>query len=296
MTNLQEGHEYNFRIYAQNAAGLSEKPAEIKPAVQAKLPFGQLFLLDNSHCSLLPLLHTCFACITEKPSAPKDIKVTSTNKGSISVAWQPPEDDGGSPITGYILETCRSTSSTWMEAGKVDGFRTSHEITGLVDNAQYYVRVFAENQAGISKKYSDLDEPVFARKPIGRIISTLPHLHLTLLPSKFQCPFYPPDPPGAPQNLAVPQVDRDQVTLTWEAPETDGGSEITDYIIEAKGPKDSDFYILAKVDSSRLKYTATGLRPGQKYEFRVKAKNSAGVSQFHAELSEAVTTKAPISE
>ena len=39
--SLQEGHEYYFRVYAQNAAGLSEKPAEIKPAVKARLPFGK---------------------------------------------------------------------------------------------------------------------------------------------------------------------------------------------------------------------------------------------------------------
>lgn len=39
-TNLQEGHDYYFRVFAQNAAGLSEKPAEVKPAVTAKLPFG----------------------------------------------------------------------------------------------------------------------------------------------------------------------------------------------------------------------------------------------------------------
>ena len=70
VTNLQEGHEYSYRIYSQNAAGLSEKPAEIKPPVQAKLPF-------------------------EKPSAPKDLVVTATDKGSISVAWQAPENDGG---------------------------------------------------------------------------------------------------------------------------------------------------------------------------------------------------------
>ena len=109
----------------------------------------------------------CFS-FSEKPSAPKEIQVTSTDKGSISVAWQPPENDGGSPITGYILETCRSTSSTWMEAGKLDGSTLSHDITGLVESAQYYVRVFAENQAGISKRGTDLDEPVFARKPFSK--------------------------------------------------------------------------------------------------------------------------------
>ena len=41
VTNLQEGHDYSFRVFAQNQAGLSQPPAEIKPAIKAKLPFGK---------------------------------------------------------------------------------------------------------------------------------------------------------------------------------------------------------------------------------------------------------------
>jgi hypothetical protein len=53
VTNLQEGHEYTYRLYAQNAAGLSEKPAEIKPAVQAKLPFGIYLFICISYSNSL---------------------------------------------------------------------------------------------------------------------------------------------------------------------------------------------------------------------------------------------------
>jgi hypothetical protein len=93
--------------------------------------------------------------------------VTSTDKGTIGVAWQPPEDNGGSAITEYIIESCRSTSSTWMEAGKVDGNTVNFDVDSLVDNAQHYIRVFAKNEAGISKKSAELDQPAFARKPIS---------------------------------------------------------------------------------------------------------------------------------
>lgn len=40
VTNLQEGHDYAYRVFAQNAAGLSEKAAESLP-VKAKLPYGE---------------------------------------------------------------------------------------------------------------------------------------------------------------------------------------------------------------------------------------------------------------
>ena len=41
-TKLTEGHEYYYRVFAKNAAGLCEKPAELKPAVKTQLPFGLL--------------------------------------------------------------------------------------------------------------------------------------------------------------------------------------------------------------------------------------------------------------
>ena len=129
--------------------------SQLKSNLQSKQNYP---LVSISICSLIHLFINLFP---DKPSAPRDLVVTTTDKGQISVAWQPPENNGGSPITEYILETCRSTSSTWMEAGKVDGSTLSHDITSL-DNAQYYVRVFAKNEAGISKKYVDLNQPVFA--------------------------------------------------------------------------------------------------------------------------------------
>ena len=39
-TNLQGGHDYFFRVFANNAAGLSDEPAEVKQDVAAQLFFG----------------------------------------------------------------------------------------------------------------------------------------------------------------------------------------------------------------------------------------------------------------
>lgn len=40
VTGLYEGHDYYLRVYTQNAAGLSEQGAEIRPPIRAQLPFG----------------------------------------------------------------------------------------------------------------------------------------------------------------------------------------------------------------------------------------------------------------
>ena len=71
---------------------------------------------------------------------------------------------------------------------------------------------------------------------------------------------------------------------------------MTSYTVEMKGEKDLEYYTLGKVDNILPKYTALGLRPGEKYSFRVKARNSAGYGEEGAEFDEPITTKEAISE
>jgi hypothetical protein len=78
-----------------------------------------------------------------------------------------------------------------------------------------------------------------------------------------------PTAPGAPRNfLATPG--NGQVELTWSAPESNGGSEITGYRVSEDG---GTTYIAA---SSNTSHTFTGLTNGQSYSFRVLAVNGVG--------------------
>ena len=79
----------------------------------------------------------------------------------------------------------------------------------------------------------------------------------------------PATTPGAPQHLsAVPGYA--QVTLTWDAPTSDGGSAILRYEVAVD---DSGTWIDAGLD---LEETVTGLTNGQRYTFAVRAVNAAG--------------------
>ncbi|VDM27409.1 unnamed protein product, partial [Hydatigera taeniaeformis] len=84
-------------------------------------------------------------------------------------------------------------------------------------------------------------------------------------------------PPGAPNGLEVADVDAEEVTLTWIKPRQDGGSKITGYTVEYK-PASSDEWIKAPVTKDTTA-TVSGLRKGEKYTFRVSAKNSAGTGE-----------------
>ena len=105
--------------------------------------------------------------ITDKPGPPSNLRVTNTGPGSLTLAWDVPTSDGGSPITAYIVEVRGSVSISYNKAAEVDGSMLTYQLTDLVDGAEYYVRVAAQNMAGVSKGWTELDTPVAARTPIS---------------------------------------------------------------------------------------------------------------------------------
>ena len=80
--------------------------------------------------------------------------------------------------------------------------------------------------------------------------------------------------PGAPTNL-VADGGNEQVTLSWDAPEDDGGFAITDYEVRINGRGS-----WISIDSTRTAHTVTGLTIGTAYVFQVRAVNAAGSSPY----------------
>lgn len=58
--------------------------------------------------------------------------------------------------------------------------------------------------------------------------------------------FWFPDRPLPPRNIVLSDIKADSCYLTWDAPEDNGGSEITNYIVERRdaSKKKSDFEVL----------------------------------------------------
>lgn len=81
------------------------------------------------------------------------------------VAWDAPKSDGGLPIKSYTVEVCRSGSSIWTKAALVSGDDLSCDLTGLMEDTYYFVRIYAENDAGISRRALEMNQPVCAKRP-----------------------------------------------------------------------------------------------------------------------------------
>jgi titin len=88
------------------------------------------------------------------PSAPSNIRVTDQRMDGLTVEWTKPRTDGGSPITAYVVERREATTNYWTRVGATEALRTSLLVSGLRPGAEYYLRVFAENEMGVSEPCS----------------------------------------------------------------------------------------------------------------------------------------------
>ena len=83
-------------------------------------------------------------------------------------------------------------------------------------------------------------------------------------------------------------IGHDSLALTWKPPAWDGGSNITNYLVEKREHPMSSWI---RVGSTRFTSMAiTGLSPGHQYEFRVYAENIYGRSD-PSDVSGLVKTK-----
>lgn len=96
------------------------------------------------------------------------------------------------------------------------------------------------------------------------------------------------DIPEAPKGLIVSDISQDSITLTWEPPANDGGSNIINYIVE-KCPENGDRWIRAG-QTADCSINIINIFGKTKYQFRVIAENEFGLSPPCAP-TEPITTK-----
>ena len=88
-----------------------------------------------SHTRALPrfqrhmFMNTSLLLCAGTPSAPQGpVRVSSVTSDSCQVRWQPPEDDGGTPISSYVIEIRETTRSVWRRVGIVNATTTSYKV------------------------------------------------------------------------------------------------------------------------------------------------------------------------
>jgi fibronectin type 3 domain-containing protein len=197
------------------------------------------------------------ATTTGPPGAPTGL-VAAGGNGHVSLAWAPPAANGGSAVTGYKVYLSTAPGSKGTDLATVT--TTGYTATGLSNGTKYYFRVTAINALG--------QGPASAQ--------------VSVTPAVTPPPPPPISPPGAPSALMV-GVASAQVSLSWTAPSTTGGSPVTGYNVYMSTAPGVAGAKVASVTGTI--YTATGLTNGATYYFEVTAVNAAGEGPASAQVA-----------
>ncbi|XP_012993478.3 titin [Esox lucius] len=224
VASLRKGSEYIFRVRAVNEYGEGEA-LESEP-IEARDPF-------------------------TVPAAPTDVEVSNITSEAMTICWKRPETDGGSSISGYVIEKREKSEMRWVRVNKKPVYDLRFKATNLSEGCEYEYRVYAENSAGLS----------------------LPSIPCNL--TKAVDPQFLPSPPAKPKIIDSTKT---SVTLSWNKPLFDGGATVTGYCVEYKRTDFEDWSV-GIYNTEKTEFTVVGLRPGAEYVFVVKAINKIGVSE-----------------
>ena len=113
------------------------------------------------------IIYFLFFTLTAVPSAPEGpLEPTDITATTVTIEWKPPKSDGGLPLTAYILERRDVKRMTWIKVDRVKPNITSYCIQDLVTGNDYFFRVFAENEEGISLPLETV-KPIRPQRPPG---------------------------------------------------------------------------------------------------------------------------------
>uniref|UniRef100_H2YFD6 Titin n=1 Tax=Ciona savignyi TaxID=51511 RepID=H2YFD6_CIOSA len=224
VTHLKEDSEYVFRILAQNRLGVS------KPLMSDEV------VVQSQHAL---------------PGAPGTPQVSSVSKDSMTIVWMEPVNDGGTEVTGYIVERKEPKSSRWIRASRAPITQTRFISSGLIEGVEYIHRVIAVNAKGEGKPSKETS------------------------PSKCQEPVAPP---SAPRNPRIVDMTKATLSVAWDKPEYEGGSKLMGYYIEIR--QDGAWWERYNATPIRItEYTLKGMPEGGEFYLRVLAINSGGAGR-----------------
>ena len=111
---------------------------------------------------------------TTVPGMPTGLRITSAERDRVSIAWGPPEDDGGSRVTGYeylYFGPCANAPEDICDGGIRNTRGTSATVSGLKTAGVYDFVVWAVNAVGAGE-WAGPVQAVVNPEVRGRVVVT----------------------------------------------------------------------------------------------------------------------------
>ncbi|XP_069476954.1 myomesin-1 isoform X2 [Ambystoma mexicanum] len=265
VTGLIEGRSYVFRVRAVNKSGIS-RPSRVSEPVAALDPADRARM--RSHPSAP---WTGQIIVTEEepaegvvPGPATDLTVTEATKNYVVLSWKPPGLRGHEGVM-YYVEKCVAGTDDWQRVNTEMPVKSPRfALFDLAEGKSYSFRVRSCNSAGVGEPSESTEATVVGDKL---------------------------DIPSAPGQIVPTRNTDTSVVVTWE--ESKDAKELVGYYIEASITGSGQWEPCNNNPVKGKRFTCHGLLTGEKYIFRVRAVNAAGLSGFSKD-SEAIEVKAAL--
>uniref|UniRef100_A0A672YY51 Sidekick cell adhesion molecule 2b n=1 Tax=Sphaeramia orbicularis TaxID=375764 RepID=A0A672YY51_9TELE len=200
--------------------------------------------------------------LDDVPGPPVGILFPEVRTTSVRLIWQSPSQPNGIILAYQITYHLNSTNSNTATVDVLNPSARQYTVTSLKPESAYVFRITAQTRKGWGEAAEAL------------VVTTEKRAH--------------PQPTSRP---TVPQKDVQarQVLLSWE-PGSDGLSPVRYYTVQLRELPESNWSVhSASVNHEATSYIVSRLKPFTSYQFRVKATNDIGDSEY-SEESEAITT------
>lgn len=195
--------------------------------------------------SLSRTLAVSIAIAETAPGAPAAPTATAGVENA-QLTWTAPDWTAATAVTGYAVEKSTDGGAHWdsvtADTGDADAARTIDDLTA---QQPVVFRVAAINAYG-QGAWSPASAPVS-----------------------------PYTTPSAPASVTAEAADR-TVYVSWTAPESNGGSDVTGYRVEFSRGDDPWQTLFADTGRTGTSVTTTGLVNGTPVRYRISALNAAG--------------------
>jgi hypothetical protein len=185
-------------------------------------------------------------------SVPPVVSSVTAGNGSLTFTWNAITHGGDNYRVYY------GTDSTFNSAYTYTGTTaTSYAVTGLTNGTTYYFRVAGWNNS-VNPQIATTDWSTTASGVPGAA--------------------------SAPTSLTV-SSGRTGMSVSWTAPSSNGGSTITDYVVQYTTSAGGSYTTFSDGTSTTTSATITGLTAGSTYYVRVAAVNTLTTGTYSSESS-----------
>lgn len=106
--------------------------------------------------------------VLDRPGPPVGpVEIGEVGETTVCLKWAPPEYDGGSPVTNYIVLKRETSTPTWAEVS-TNITRNSIKVTKLTKGEEFQFRIKAENRNGVSDHIDS--KPVTIKLPYSKSV------------------------------------------------------------------------------------------------------------------------------